>query len=213
MKQLQPMMNIAHMRLSLTACVFLFLFTGMHAQNGMSAGCSAQLINNRIVDLSAKTLRVKGAYRPATSLFVEFELGRRFALQTGLGYTMMTQNSEQFKNNFHYLAVPIYFTRGRSDEDKRIAYSTLFGFNLHYLLGASHVYLDETKEDIVDLSQPFHADLVIGPGININITDKIRLDVYAALSFGTYINKITPAQLYLNNLNTGFGVNLCYKLR
>ena len=201
------------MRLILTTFALLILLPNMNAQHGLSAGLSTQLINTRMVDFSAKNISTQGAYRPATTLFVEYEFGRKCAFQSGLGYTMMTQNSDQFKNNFHYLAMPLYFKTGRLSEDKWIAFNTLFGFNLHYLLGARHVYRDETKQDINDLSQQYHFDAVLGAGINIKISEKIRLDVFTIFSAGTYINKITPAQLYLNNINYGFGANLCYKIR
>ncbi len=201
------------MRLILTTLALLILFPNMNAQHGLSAGLSTQLINTRMVDFGGRNIGTKGAYRPATNLFVEYELGRRCAFQTGLGYAMMTQNSDQFKNNFHYLAMPLYFKIGRLSEDKRIAFNTLLGTNLHYLFGAQHVYQDETRQDIIDLSQRYHFDVVVEAGINIKISEKIRLDVYTILSAGSYINKITPAQLYLNNLNSGYGANLCYKIR
>ena len=119
----------------------------LYAQERLQIGTSLQIHNTRmLVDYSST--KVKGAYRPTTILFAEFEFGKRLALHSGLGYTMMTQNSDAFKNNFHYLALPLYLKFGRLKDDKHLAFTSFIGTDIHYLLKSNHIGVYGTKTDI-----------------------------------------------------------------
>ena len=136
----------------------------LNAQHRFLIGVSTQIHNTRLmVDYSST--HVKSAYRPSSVLFAEYEFGKHLGLHTGLGYTMMTQNSDAFKNNLHYLAMPIYLKIGRLKDDKRLAFSSFIGVDLHYPLKATHVSLTGEGTDIMDFTQKFHADLAGGAGV------------------------------------------------
>jgi hypothetical protein len=191
----------------------LFIATismNMNAQGKLSAGLSAQLINTRLV-VNVSSLNAKGAYRPGTTLFVEYDMGKNMALHTGLGYTMMTQNSDAFTNDFHYLAVPLHLKFGRLKAGKRFAFTTFVGTDLHYLLSARHNFLDGGEKNIIDQARQFHFDLVVGGGIKFRLSEQLSLEPQASFSFGYNINKYNAAYLDINNINIGYMLNLTYK--
>ena len=133
----------------------------LNAQDRFLMGVSAQIHNTRLmVDYSSTC--VKGAYRPGRTLFAEYEFGKRLGIHTGFGYTMMTQNSDAFKNNIHYLVMPLYLKIGRLKEDKRLAFVSFIGMDMHYPVKATHVSLTGDKTDIMKYTQKFHADLTGG---------------------------------------------------
>ena len=143
----------------------------------------------------------------------EFEFGKKLALHSGLGYTMMTQNSDAFKNDFHYLALPLYLKFGRLKDDKRMAFTSFIGTDIHYLLKANHIGEDGTKTDIKDYAQTFHSDLTGGLGIKIRLSERFSMESMVSISYGTNINEYNAALMDINNLNTGFRLNLSYKFK
>lgn len=184
----------------------------LYAQERLQIGTSLQIHNTRmLVDYSST--KVKGAYRPTSILFAEFEFGKKMALHSGLGYTIMTQNSDAFKNDFHYLALPLYLKFGRLVDDKRMAFTSFIGTDIHYLIKANHIGEDGTKTDIEDYAQTFHSDLTGGLGIRIRLSDRFSLESLVSFSIGTNINEYNAALMDINNLNTGFRLNLSYKFK
>jgi hypothetical protein len=198
--------------LSVSVILFFIFKPEVYAQEKLAIGVSTQMLNTRLMT-NLYNLNTKGAYRPTTTLFVEYNFGKKYCIHAGLGYTMMTQNSDAFKNNFNYLTMPLYFKIGRLKEDKRIAFTTFYGFNLHYLNSAQHIFLDETRMDIMDQSRKFHADLAFGGGLKFKLSDKITFETLTTFSIGTFINKPNAADMCINNLNTGFMLNLSYKFK
>jgi hypothetical protein len=190
----------------------LFSITGIFAQEKLLVGISGQMINTRIMTdyLNPHT---KGAFRPTSIVYFEYNFGKKCAIHSGLGYTMMTQNSEAFKNNFHYLTMPLYLKIGRVQNDNRFAFTTFYGINVHYLLKAQHVVPDGPEQDIMNHCQPFHYDFAVGAGIKYKLSDKCILEALYSLSIGTMINKNNAAYLDINNFNSGFMLNLSYKLK
>jgi hypothetical protein len=201
--------------------VFLFLSisflinpnkTGLFAQEKISIGISAQMLNTRFL-VNVSNFRTKGAYRPTSIFFTEYNFGKRYCVHTGLGYSMMTQNSDAFRNNFNYLVMPLYLKKGRLKENQRIAFASFFGVNLHYLLKAQHIFLDETKMDIMDQSRKFHFDFVVGGGLKFKLSDNFTLEALTDFSLGYFVNKRNAANMDINNFNTGLMLNLSYKLK
>ena len=182
----------------------------LFAQGKLQIGISSQIHNTRLlVDYSST--HVKGAYRPTCVFFVEYDIGRHLGLHTGLGYTMMTQNSDAYKNNFHYLAMPLYLKIGRLKDDKRLAFTSFIGLDMHYLLKANHISLDGNGTDIMEYAQIFHSDLAGGAGMKIRLTDSFALEALVSISIGSNINSYNAALMDINNLNTAFRLNLAYK--
>ncbi len=182
------------------------------AQDKFSMGISSQMQNTRFM-INLANPQTKGAYRPTTYVFAEYNFGRKYAVHTGLGYIMMTQNSDAFKNNFHYLVMPIYFKIGRIKGDKRFAFTSFYGTNLHYLLKAQHIFLDETEKNIMDECRKFHFDLTFGAGIKCKLTDRYMLEVMSSFALGYMVNKYNAAYTDVLNTNTGFILNLSYKFK
>jgi hypothetical protein len=205
------LMNPRHLFFVLLA-TSLFCADSM-AQEKWVLGTSLQMVNTKIFDINLMNTQTQGAFRPGTTLFTEYNFGKRYAIHTGLGYTMMTQNSDQFKNNFHYLSVPVYFKLGRLKPGKKVASKAMVGTHLQYLIKAAHQVQDDSHLDIRDQSKDFHMDLVMGGGVEFRLSRQISLEAIGTLALGTFINKITPAELYMNNLNMGYMINLTYKLK
>lgn len=181
-----------------------------YAQERLRAGISSQIHNTRMmVDYSST--KVKGAFRPTDVLFAELEFGRHMAIHTGLGYTMMTQNSDAFKNNFHYLALPLYLKIGRLKGNQHAVFTSFIGTDMHYLLKADHVTPDGDKTDIMEYAQKFHSDLVGGAGIKFRLTDRFALEGMVSVSIGSNVCIENEALMDINNLNTGYRLNLSYK--
>ncbi|MFC2123195.1 hypothetical protein ACFLU5_00165 [Bacteroidota bacterium] len=191
-----------------------FIFeSGVNAQDKWAIGLSAQMLNTRLVDLNILNITTKGAYRPTSTLFTEYSFGKRYAIHMGIGYSLMTQNSDLFKNDFHYLAVPLYVKTGKIQDNKRIAFTFLVGTNLHYLLKAEHIFLDDSKIDIKEHCQKYHIDGAFGSGIKFRLSERTTLEGFMTFSLGSYVNKPSPAEFNMNNLTSGFMFNLSYKLK
>lgn len=197
--------------------ISIFFATGLlllqvQAQDKFSLGVSAQIQNTRLlVDLSSS--HVKGAYRPASVLFMEYEFGKNLGFHTGLGYSMMTQNSDAFKNNFHYLALPLHLKIGRLREDKRVAFTSFIGVDVHYLLKAEHQNPEGSEVDLSEYAQTFQTDLSGGAGAKFRLTESLALEAMLSISYGSMVNADNAALMDINNLNFGFRINLSYKFK
>lgn len=197
--------------ISLSIVVLCLAFgTRLNAQDRFYIGLSSQINNTRLM-VDYTSTKVKGAYRPASILYTEFEFGRYLGFHTGLGYTMMTQNSDAFKNDFHYLAMPLYLKVGRLKEHKLLAFSSFVGMDMHYLLKASHLTPDGSDTDIREYAQSFHSDFATGAGVKFRLSGSFSIEALLTMSIGTMINANNAALLDINNLNTGFRLNLSYK--
>ena len=186
--------------------------SGSFAQEKWSAGLSAQMINTRFL-VNAANFQTRGAFRPTSIFFAEYNLGKKYSLHSGIGYSMMTQKSDVFKNNFQYLAMPVYLKKGRLHENQHVVFTTFYGVNLHYLLRAQHIFSDETQTDIMNQSRKFHFDLVAGGGLKFKLSENITLEALTNFSLGYYINKRNAINMDINNFNSGFMLNLSYKLK
>jgi hypothetical protein len=204
-----------------TQRIFLFLFisslvilnkTQVYAQERLAVGVSAQILNTRLM-VNVSNPSTKGAYRPTSIFFTEYSFGKKYSVHAGLGYSMMTQNSDVFRNNFNYLVMPLYFKIGRLKENRRVAFTSFYGSNLHYLFKARHIALDETQMNIKDQCRQFHFDLAAGCGLKFKLSDKISAEALTSISLGSSINKPNAVYMDMNNFNTGFMLNFTYRLK
>jgi hypothetical protein len=186
--------------------------TNARSLNRFSVGLSAQMLNTRIVDMEVLNLQVRGALRPTINVFGEMNLGAKFILHSGLGYSMMTQKSDNFRNNLHYLMIPVYFKTGAKYGKRKWLLTAFGGTNLHYLLRAKHINSHDLKIDLRDYSQHYHMDFVLGAGVKIRLTESLNAEVLTSFNYGSYINRITDAELYLINVNSGIMINLSYQI-
>ena len=182
------------------------------AQEKIAFGISTQIFNTRFLT-NVSNFQTKGIYRPGTVAFVDWKFSKRYDLRSGLGYSLMTQNSDVFKNNINYLVVPVYLKSGQFKENSRFAFTKFYGVNLHYLLGTKHIALDGTKTDITNECRKFHFDLTAGVGVKYKLSNQFTLEALAAYSLGYFINKPNDAFIDINNFNSGFMLNLSYRLK
>lgn len=182
----------------------------LYAQKSLQVGISSQLQHTRIL-VDYTSTKVKGAYRPTNILFAEYQFGRHFSLHTGLGHTMLTQNSDAFKNNFQYLACPVYLKFGRLKDGRSLAFTSFVGMDVHYLIKANHVAPDGTRSDMKVHTQSFHSDVAGGCGLKIRLSDRYTLEGLISISHGSNISKDNAALMDINDLNTGYRMNLIYK--
>jgi hypothetical protein len=193
----------------------IFIITGLkfvNAQEKLSFGLSTQIQNTKLL-VNASSLIVKGAYRPTSILFTEYNFWRKMSIHTGIGYTMMTQNSDAFKNDFHYLAMPLYLKHGKMKDNKKLAFKSFYGANFHYLLNANHTYLNGEKVNIMEHCRQFHWELVVGGGLKYRLSDNLSLEALTSFSIGYMLTKFNPAYMDVHNINTGFMLNLSYKIK
>ena len=66
--------------------------------------------------------------------------------------------------------------------------------------------------DILDQSRKFHYEIAAGGGLQIKLSDRISLEALTTFSLGYFVNKPNAVHLDINNFNTGFLLNLSYKL-
>ncbi len=184
----------------------------LDAQGKFQVGISSQVQNTRLlVDYSST--KVKGAYRPTTYFYLEYDFGRHLGLHTGLGHTMMTQNSDAFKNNFHYLSLPLHLKIGRLKGDNRLAFTSFIGTDMHYPLKATHVSPAGDRTDIMNYTQKFHADITGGAGVKFGLSDSFSMEALVSISHGSNIAIDNAALMDINNLNRGFRINLSYRFK
>ena len=84
---------------------------------------------------------------------------------------------------------------------------------MHYPLKATHVSLTGDGTDIMDYTQKFHADLVGGAGVKFRLSDSFSMEALVSISHGSNISIDNAALMDINNLNTGFRINLSYKFK
>ena len=83
------------------------------AQQKFWFGASAGVQNTLLSSRNSSEIDVKNAFRPFSTLDIEYRLSPRIAIQSGLGYALYTQNTSKYKNNFNFLLVPLYLKVGR----------------------------------------------------------------------------------------------------
>ena len=102
----------------ITFSIFLLMVLSklqVFAQDRLSVGVSAQMLNTRFL-VNISNFQTKGIYRPGSNVFIDYKLSRKYTLRSGIGYSMITQNSDVFKNNINYLAIPLYLKTGNFKE-------------------------------------------------------------------------------------------------
>jgi len=128
----------------------------------------------------------------------------------GIGYSLYTQNTSKFKNNFNYLTIPLYFKGGSFKNDRKFAFSYFCGINYNYLISAKNIYQGD-KNDIKSYTRRFHQDLALGFGVKHKLTDKLLLETYLTGAVGGYINKASFDGFLLTNMNYGALISLKYR--
>jgi len=193
---------------------FLFLYgTELKAQEGFWYGFSLGSQNTYLSSWLKSDIDSKNAIRPFGSVDFEYRFSPKFALQTGLGYTLFTQNTNSFKNNFNYLTIPVLYRGGSFKKDRRFAVSYYCGINNNFLLSAQNKYLDE-KNDINEYTNKFHQELVLGLGIKHEIRENLILESHLIGSVGMQsINKLSTDGFSLINMNYGIKFSLKYQVK
>jgi hypothetical protein len=194
--------------------VFLILnslFFKVYCQKAFSVGTSLFIQSTTLDSRLLKEVETYNAYRPAGSLILQYRFSNKIALQSGIGYMLLTQKTSDFSNNFNYLNVPIYLKLGSYKNNRSLALAYFGGFNLQYLIKANNIHNNE-KTNINNYCDSFHYEAVFGAGLKNKINDKIEMEYYGFISRGSVINKTTSNGYNLSNKNYGIMINMIYAL-
>ncbi len=183
----------------------------VNAQNKLWVGTSVGIQNTLLSSVNSSEIDVKNAFRPISTLDIEYRLNPKFSIQSGLGYALYTQNTSKFKNNFNYLVIPVYIKGGRFKGNRNFALSYFFGTNLKYLLSAKNVYEGE-KNDISEFTTDFHLDITTGFGIKYKLRENLILESHLTGTVGSNFNKVSSDGFILTNINYGIAFSLKYNI-
>ena len=194
--------------------LFLFVLTDnpISAQKGLWYGVSIGVQNTYLRSWLRSEIDAKNTVRPVTAINLEYQFSPKAAIQSGIGYSLFTQNTSKFKNNLNYLTIPLYFKGGSLKDDRKHALSYFGGINFNYLLSAQNLYQGE-KNDIVKYTSSFHQDIVFGIGMKHKIRDNFLLETYLMGAAGGTINKASTDGFALMNMNYGAIVSVKYQFR
>ena len=192
--------------------IFLIGFAlTLNAQNGFWYGASFGIQNTLLSSKNSSEIDVKNAFRPMSTLDIEYRFNPKISIQSGLGYALYTQNTSKFKNNFNYLVIPLYIKGGKFKGNKNYALSTFFGFNYKYLLSAKNIF-DGEKNDIFEYTTNSHIDYTIGFGLKYKIRDDLFLESHLTGAYGSNFNNASFDGFLLTNINYGISFSLKYNI-
>jgi hypothetical protein len=174
-------------------------------------GTSLSLQNTKLDSRLIKEVETYNAYRPAGNITLQYRFSKKIALQSGIGYMLLTQKTTDFSNNFNYLNVPIYIKLGSYKNNRSFALTYFGGFNFQYLIKANNIHNNE-KTNINNYCDSFHYEAIFGAGLKNKISDKIEMEYYGFISRGSVINKTTSNGFNLSNKNYGIMINMIYAL-
>ncbi len=181
------------------------------AQDRFWVGLSGGLQNTYLLSSGRSEIDAKNAFRPNLALNTEFRFSPKIAVQTGLGYSLYTQKTSKFNNNFHYLTIPLHIKAGRFRKERKIALAYIVGLDFNYLLSAKNVYLDE-RNNITDYTNRSHTEPVLGLGIKKKINEQFLVETYITGKMGGMINNATNDGFALRNRNYGIMVSLIHTI-
>lgn len=187
------------------ACLALTL----DAQKGFWCGATAGMQNTVLSSKRSSQIDVKNAFRPISTLDVEYRWGPKIAIQSGLGYALYTQNTSKFKNNFNFLVIPFYIKAGGFKEHKKTALSMFVGINYKYLLSANNIYKNE-KNSIAEYVASSHTDYTIGLGLKYKFDENLLLETHFTGAYGGNFNNAAFGGFQLTNVCYGLSVGLKY---
>ncbi len=198
----------------LSVITLLILAYGpLYPQKGMHYGISIGIQNTLLRSKGYSEIDVKNAFCPLVTADIEYGFSDYFAIQSGIGYALYSQNTGKFRNNFNYLVVPLYLRYGGFRNNRRFALSLFGGANYKFLVSASNIYRDE-KNDIADYTRGFHRDYTAGVGMIYKLDDSFVLESHLTGTFlGGSFNKISTDGFLLRNFNYGAVIGFRYRFR
>jgi hypothetical protein len=192
--------------------IFLVSFvTKSNAQEGFWYGVSLGAQNTYLVSPKISSIDAKNALRPYTMIDIECRFFPKFAIQSGVGYSLLTQNTSKFKNNFNYLTIPLYFKWGGFKADRKWSNSYFVGMNLNFILSAQNKYQGE-KNDITSYTNKLLKDIVIGYGVKYKYSDHFLLECHLTGSYGSSIELGSSNGSKLIHINYGGMISIKYQL-
>jgi hypothetical protein len=192
--------------------IFLVSFVSKsNAQEGFWYGVSLGVQNTYLVS-KMSSIDAKNALRPNTMIDIEYRYSPKFALQSGVGYSLFTQNTSKFKNNFNYLTIPLYIKGGGFKDDRKWGNSYFVGMNFNFILSAQSKYQGE-KNDITSYTNKLLKDIVIGYGVKYKFSENCLLECHLTGSYGSSIDLGSSNGSKLIHINYGGLISIKYQLR
>lgn len=205
-------MEIQRKNIFLITCIVFQLITfSTYSQNRWSLGLSIAIQNTKLQSETMSRVNVESAYRPFFDAIVQYRFTKKLALESGIGYSLLTQNTSEFNNNFNYLSMPFYLKLGSYKKDRKIALSYLIGIKTQYLFTAKNIY-NNNKTDITEYCDKLHFEGLLGLGVKYKLNDIFEIEFYGFAARGTVINETTHEGFNLYNKNMGLMFNLLYLL-
>ncbi len=181
------------------------------AQNGFHVGISAGVQNTLLWSEGRSEIDVRNAFCPLITADIEYRVEPIFGIQSGIGYSLYSQNTSKFRNNFNYLIVPLYLKLGGfKKENKKFALSFLAGPNFKFLISANNVYQDD-KNNISEYTTNFHLDYTLGIGLKYKLDDNFLLESHlTGTILGGSFNNASFDGFVLENFNYGLVIGFKY---
>lgn len=199
-------------RLFLMGFILIIFIKPLSAQKGLWYGVTFGVQNTYLRSWIRTEIDAKNAVRPVALFNLEYQFSSGVAFQSGIGYSLYTQNTSKFKNNFNYLTIPLYLKGGSFKNANKYALSYFCGLNCNFLTSAQNIYKGE-KNDIKEYTMGFHQDMAFGFGMKHKIRDNILVETYLTGAVGGYINKTSFDGFALNNMNYGALISLKYHFK
>jgi hypothetical protein len=199
-------------RICFIAIAFMFAIKPLYAQEGLWYGISLGVQNTYLRSWIRSEIDAKNAARPVSFFNLEYQFSSNVSFQSGIGYSLYTQNTSKFKNNFNYFTIPVYLKGGSYKQDRRYALSYFGGVNLNFLLSAQNLYQGE-RNDIKEYTRSFHQDIIFGFGLKHKLRDNFLLEAYLTGAVGGYIPKVSMDGFALLNMNYGVMISFKYQFR
>lgn len=199
---------------ALIGMIFMLILHGLpvYGQKGFRFGVSAGIQNTLLQSKNRSEIDVRSAFCPLVTADAEYRFTHQFGVQSGIGYALYTQNTSQFRNNFNYLVIPLYFKLGAFKNNRKVTLSFLAGPNFKFLLSAVNRY-EGQKHDISDYTTGFHLDYTLGAGLNYSLGERLMIESHLTSCFlGGSINRSTSDGFFLKNFNYGLTFGMKYRL-
>jgi hypothetical protein len=101
------MRNKIYIGLTLIWFLLVLVVTPLSAQKGLWYRVSGGVQDTYLRSWIRSEIDAKHALRPVTFFNLEYQFSSGASVQSGIGYSLYTQNTSKFKNNLNYLAVRI----------------------------------------------------------------------------------------------------------
>lgn len=197
--------------LLVTILMLILAFVPAYSQKGLQAGLTLGVQNTLLKSKSSSEINALNVFCPLVSADIAYGLFRNFAIQSGFGYTLYSQRTSKFRNNFNYLSVPLYVKIGGFRTSRKFMLDLFGGPNFKFLLSANNMYQND-KQDISYYTKGFHRDYTFGFGMKYLLDNHLLIEAHlTGTLWGGTFNRTSFDGFFLRNQNYGMAMGIKYR--